>query len=193
MPLSFTECPANFWVSVRKPSSTRLCIVCGCPIYDRYDAGSRFAAMEVSELSLPENHHFALSCEYWNAELANRFCSGGVFVPGPDPAPTGTLKKLRPPSASPLKGVLASVPLHLQNIPHPASVDTVTDVVKAIVSTTFAVLSLVSEFFDFEMIEYRANVFTVDRLAQAAPFTDPDHVNEVGSMVREGRWVSEFG
>lgn len=39
------------------------------------------------------------------------------------------------------------------------------------------------------MIEYRAAVPDVDRLAQAADFTDPHHTRKLRTLVRENSWV----
>lgn len=51
----------------------------------------------------------------------------------------------------------------------------------------------VSTISDFEKTEYRADIFGAQHPAQPARLADPDHVERLHNMVREDRWVNDFG
>lgn len=191
-PSSLAECSASYWVSVSKPSSTRSSVVCDRPVLDRCDAGSRTAPMEVTKLSLWESQYLACSRACWNAELANRSRKHKVFVLVPDAARVVSSKELAPSSTSSLEGKSSHVPLRPPRTSPLAPVDTLTDVLKALISTV-TIPPPVFKISDFEKIEYRANFLNADHPAQASCFTDPGHVEKLSIVFRESKWWSKFG
>lgn len=94
------------------------------------------------------------------------------------------IKRARAFLISPLKGILSSVLLHLQKFLALAPVDETTDVVEKPVSTTSTIPSPVFKIFDFEKINYRADVLDAEHSAQDIRLTHPEHVEKMRVMVR---------
>lgn len=92
-----------------------------------------------------------------------------------------------------LEDALSPAPLHPQTAPPPAPVDTTTNVVEPPVSTTPAIPSPVFKTSNFVKTEYRAQFRGTSDRSQAARFIDPYRVEKLRIMVREGRWVNDFG
>lgn len=95
-------------------------------------------------------------------------------------------------SISPLQEHFSASALLLQNRISLAPVDTATDILKALVSTT-TIPPGVFKIFDFEKTEYRAGALNADYSAQAVRVADLGHVEKVRTMVCEGRCVNDFG
>lgn len=99
----------------------------------------------------------------------------------------GALKELTLFSTSPLEEAPSATPVHSQKVPPPAPIDTAIDAFRVPISSTSIILPLVFKFSDYEKIEYRVDVLNATHPVQPARLTDPDYVEKVCTMVREGR------
>lgn len=143
--------------------------------------------MNVAEYSLWESLHLETSRACWEVELANRFRNAGVFVPGPDSEPAKFLSTL------PFGNFLPPTLLHPQNNSRPAPVHTATSVVEVSISACFTTLLPVFKILDLEKTECEDDDLSASYTAQAVRFTDLIYVESLRTIVRGGRWASDFG